>query len=83
MAILNKTICNIYGKFQWYHFHAEFLKVGRSLILEMRQLKEPREEGLVSLLATDLKSGLTMNRKSSVYALVLKEKNGFFIVGMS
>lgn len=54
--------------------------MGRS---ETRLLKEQTEEGLVSLLATDLKTGLAMNKKSSVYALVLKEKNSLFTVGMS
>lgn len=59
-----------------------FLEVGRSLIFEMRLLKGQTGEGLISLLATDLKMGLTMNKQSSIYASVLTEKNSVFIGGM-
>lgn len=56
----NTTICNIYSKFQSCHFNAEYLKMERS---ETRLLKEQTEEGLVSLLATDLKTGLNHEQK--------------------
>lgn len=48
----------------------------------MSLLKEQTGEGLVSLLAIDLKSRLAVSKKSSVYALVSSEKSRVFIVGM-
>ena len=45
-------------------------------------LKEQRGEGLISLLAIDLKTGLAMSKNNSAYALVSTVKNGLFIVGM-
>lgn len=48
----------------------------------MSLLKEQTGEGLISLLAIDLKSRLAVSKKSSICALVSSEKSRVFIVGM-